>query len=251
MTKNPRRVRKSTRRSSSSSQHPAQEILKCRLRKSTSSGPMIGSNKRRFIKRILRRGAELDASQLLERVAPFVSNDKRMPDVNDETERSDEIDTSSIDEKVLKSPNSPHFRIHKFKPQLKTKVNNSATVKLLRFNSKRNSIVAPCFDEDSVHTQTCSKLKETYHKDVREEDNDSTDSYIQLALEKGLRSLFKAVEIRSHKSKLRNRADLDSTPTSEDPVLRLRTRMNSPRKITKPCSPSSKLMAKHRSPSGL
>lgn len=227
MTKNPRRHQKSTRRSTSSSQHPAQEILKARKRKSTSSGPVLRTCKQRFIRRILRRGADLDASQLLEIVAPFVTVKKRVPE--SDVDRSEESEVDDI-RRMPKTPFSPLCRLRKLKPQAKTKRNNPAAIKLLKFSSVRHTIVAPCFDEDKIMTQDDPRLMSTYHKDVREEDCDSTDSYIQMGLNKGLRSLFSALESRSYRAKMRNRACPDSNPEEAAPI-KLRTRLSSPAKI--------------------
>lgn len=227
MTKNPRRKQKSTRRSASTNQHPAQEILKAKSRTSTSSGPVLRSSKRRFIRRILRRGAELDTAELLDRVAPYVSTSKRILD--EDIERSEESDINEL-RKLPKSPSSPYCKLLKSKVKAKAKCNTANSVKLMKFSSERHNIVAPCFDESNIMIHTSAQLKDTYHKGMKEEDCDSTDSYIQLGQEKGLRHLFSALKARPIQSKPIARESSASNLSQLEYEPKLRTRASTPSK---------------------
>lgn len=226
MTKFPKRQFQSTRRCTSSGRHATYELLRGKTKKkSASNGPSAGRAKKKFIRRVVLRGAAMDTEDLLERIEPFANVEKRpVDDVLERSEESIEIDGEAMF-------GSPTNRFQRPRMHARSKINGS-TVKSLNYKSKRHQIVTPCFDEEVI-INTPPELRHMYHQGVKEEDCDSTDSIIQMGIEKGMKHLLAGVNSPGIKSKVmaqRNSRIEDTFGEDEarDYPLRYRTRMNSP-----------------------
>lgn len=230
MTKFPKKTLPSSRRCQSSGRRPTFELIRPLKKKSRSNGPAAGRTKKKFLRRIVKKGAEMDTEDLLQSLAPYANIQKKVCD--EQMERSEESDIQELNEKVNCSTN----RIHKPRVYSRVKVNNSE-VKMLKYKSNRNQIVTPCFDEDVV-IYTAPELKNMYHKGVKEEDQDSTDSFIQMGIEKAMKHLMAGINSPSIRRKVllqRHDRAINEKEDSQtiDYSLRLRTRLNSPQTSSK------------------
>ena len=174
-----------SRRCASSGRKPTFEIIRSLKRKSRSNGPEGGKAKKKMIKRIVRRGAEMDTEDLLHNLAPYIDTSKKI--CEDCIDRSDESEKAEQEEDMNYKAN----RIQKPRVHLKVKTNTLA-LKQLKYCSNRNKIVFPCFDDD-ILVNTSTNLKQMYHQGVKEEDKDSTDSIIQSGIKKAMRLLLDGV----------------------------------------------------------
>lgn len=198
MTKSTKPKTKYFKRSSSSSrQYPAQEILR-RFQRCRSCDPIHFRHKKGAIKRIIRRDALLEPAELLLCLSPYISIKKKT--LPDDSKLSDGRD--SIGDMEPFWPYTSNGKLKKYKSQLKPKTNYSNSLKLIKFQSKRQTIVIPCFEENQLVIKAPEELKGLYHKDLREEDCDSTGSYIQLGVERGLKALYSAIKARSERRRL-------------------------------------------------
>lgn len=226
MTKFPKRVLRSSRRCTSSGRKPTYEIIRALKRKSASNGPAAGRFKKKILRRIVRRGSEMNAEDLLQNLTPYISTKKRI--YEEDLERSEESDLHEINEKNT----CPTNRIHKPRVYSRVKTNNPG-VKLLKYQSSRTKTVAPCFDDD-VLINTSTELKNMYHRGIKEEDHDSTDSVIQMGIEKGMKYLLMGVNSPAIRKKVlleeKRMKRLEQEAYNYNP--RLRTRLNSPRSIS-------------------
>lgn len=222
MTKFPKRALRSFRRSESSGSKPTYEIIR-NLKKSSSNGPAADRVKKKILRRIVRRGAKMDTEDLLKNLTPFANIEKR---INDEPlDRSDDSEWLEATDKLV----IPTNRIQKPRVYSRAKTNNSG-VKFLKYNSNRAHIVTPCFDDEIIFN-TPDDLRHMYHQGVKEEDCDSTDSVIQMGIEKAMRYLLIAMNSPTIKRKAhrfgRSLETLEEESTN-DYTLRLRTRANTP-----------------------
>lgn len=225
MTKFPKKQLPSTRRCVSSGKRPTFELVRPLKKKSRSNGPQSGRTKKKILRRIVRRGAEMDTEDLLQSLAPYVKVEKKM--CEEPMDRSDDSELHELTDNLT----SPTNRIHRPRVHPRVKVNNPG-IKLLKFKSCRNQVITPCFDEDVVNN-TSAELKNMYHKGVKEEDRDSTDSMVQMGVEKAMKHLLAGLNSPSIRRKVQMQKngrpiEVADDDQSKDYSLRSRTRVNSP-----------------------